>query len=103
MKDQLSDIDNTLFTNRQTIEENNAALSKAKNAREQADLEAEQERQEKYREIFNARLELISNLSGAMADMFRMEAQNAGEGTKRQKAALKAYKAFAITQTITDT
>lgn len=103
LADEIIDIEHSLFTTKQTIAENEMALDDAQRENEQANLEILLETQEKKREALNATLDVVSNLSGAMADMFKMEAQNAAEGSKRQKAATKAYKALAITQAIADT
>lgn len=101
--DEIVDIENTLFTTRQTIVENTLALEDAERERDEANLIALQETQEKKREALNATLDVVSNLSGAMADMFRMEAENDKISESKRKSALKAYKAMAITQAIVDT
>lgn len=101
--DEIVDIENTLFTTRQTIAENTLALEDAERERDEANLIALQETQEKKREALNATLDVVSNLSGAMADMFRMEAENDKNSEAKRKRALKAYKAMAITQAIADT
>ena len=101
--DQLIDVNNTLETNETTIAENRMALDDAVLENEQANLDAYLEMQDKKRQALDGILDVTSNLSGALADMFKMEAQNSAEGSKRQKAALKAYKAMAITQAVADT
>lgn len=101
--DQLIDVNNSLETNERTIAENRIALDNAVIDNEQANLDAYLEMQDKKRQALDGILEVTSNLSGALASMFKMEAQNAAEGSKRQKAAVKAYKAFAITQAVADT
>lgn len=101
--DQLIDVNNSLETNERTIAENRIALDNAVIDNEQANLDAYLEMQDKKRQALDGILEVTSNLSGALASMFKMEAQNAEEGSRRQKAAVKAYKAFAITQAVADT
>lgn len=86
-----------------TLSENMIALSDAQLQNEQANLQAYLDAQEKRRQALNGVLDVTSTLSGAMASMFRMQAEEAEEGSKKQKAATIAYKTFAITQAIADT
>lgn len=97
------DIENTLFTNRQTVVENEIALDNAQRKNEEDNLQAFLERQEKRRTALNATLDVVSSATGAMANMFRLESQNDKKSEKQRQNALKAYKAFAITQAIADT
>lgn len=101
--DQLADIDDTLFTNRQTLAQNEIALDNAVLDNEEANLNAYLDMQEKKRQALEGVLDVVSNASGALASMFRMEANNDQLSEKRRQSALKAYKAFAITQAIADT
>ena len=100
---QLFDVETTKLTNQQTINKNMAALRKADTDNAQANADAQNEYQEKMMARLQARLEIASQVSGAMAQIARTEAQNAEEGSKKQKAAMIAYKTFAITQAIADT
>lgn len=100
---QLYDVETTKLTNQQTINKNMAALRKADTDNAQANAEAQNEYQEKMMARLQAKLEIASQVSGAMAQIARTEAQNAEEGSKKQKAAMIAYKTFAITQAIADT
>lgn len=103
LADQIIDIENTLFTNRQTLVENEIALSNAERQNEEDNLAAFLEMQEKRRTALNATLEVASNAAGALANIFRMESQNDKKSEEQRQKALKAYKAFAITQAIADT
>lgn len=86
-----------------TLSENMIALSDAQLQNEQANLQAYLDAQEKRRQALNGVLDVTSTLTGALASMARMEAENAEEGSKKQKIATGAYKTFAITQAIVDT
>lgn len=86
-----------------TLTENQIALSDARQQNEEANLQAYLDAQEKRRQALNGVLDVTSTVTGALASMARLEAQNAEEGSKRQKNATKAYKALAITQAIVDT
>lgn len=86
-----------------TLTENEMALSDARLQNEQANLQAYLDAQEKRRQALNGVLDVTSTLTGALASMARMEAENAEEGSKKQKIATGAYKAFAITQAVVDT
>ena len=101
--DQLIEIDNTLFTNRQTIAENEIALDNAVTENEQANLEAYLDMQEKRKQALDGVLEVASTAAGALANIFRTEMNNDKLSEKQRERALKAYKAFAITQAIADT
>lgn len=86
-----------------TLIENEIALSDARQANEEANLQAYLEAQEKRRQALNGVLEVTSTLTGSLANIAKIEAQTAEEGSERQKKATKAYKALAITQAIADT
>lgn len=86
-----------------TLTENQIALSDARQQNEEANLQAYLDAQEKRRQALNGVLDVTSSVAGALANMARLEAQNAEEGSKKQKNATKAYKALAITQAIVDT
>lgn len=101
--DQLLDIDNTLFTNRQTIAENEIALDNAVLDNEQANLDAYLEMQEKRKQALDGVLEVASTAAGALANIFRTEMNNDKLSEQQRERAMKAYKAFAITQAIADT
>lgn len=101
--DQLADLDNTLFTNRQTIAENEIALDNAVLENQQANLDAYLDMQDKKKQALDGVLEVASNAAGALANIFRMEMNNDKLSQQQRERALKAYKAFAITQAIADT
>lgn len=101
--DQLRDIDDTLFTNKQTLAQNEIALDNAVLENEQANLDAYLDMQDKKKQALEGVLDVVSTASGALASMFRMEANNDQKSQEQRERALKAYKAFAITQAITDT
>lgn len=101
--DQLADIDDTLFTNKQTLAQNEIALDNAVLDNEQANLDAYLDMQDKKKQALEGVLDVVSSASGALASMFRMEANNDKKSEDQRKRALKAYKAFAITQAISDT
>lgn len=86
-----------------TLTENQIALSDARQQNEEANLQAYLEAQEKRRQALNGILDVTSTMTGALANIARLEAQTAEEGSKKQKNATKAYKALAITQAIVDT
>lgn len=101
--DQLRDIDDTLFTNKQTLAQNEIALDNAVLENEQANLDAYLDMQDKKKQALEGVLDVVSTASGALASMFRMEANNDQKSQEQRERALKAYKAFAITQAIADT
>ena len=101
--DQLADLANTLFTNRQTIAENEIALDNAVLENQQANLDAYLDMQDKKKQALDGVLEVASNAAGALANIFRMEMNNDKLSQQQRERALKAYKAFAITQAIADT
>ena len=101
--DQLADIDDTLFTNKQTLAQNEIALDNAVLDNEEANLDAYLDMQDKKRQALEGVLDVVSSASGSLASMFRMEANNDKKSEEQRKRALKAYKAFAITQAIADT
>lgn len=101
--DQLADIDDTLFTNKQTLAQNEIALDNAVLDNEEANLDAYLDMQDKKKQALDGVLDVVSNASGSLASMFRMEANNDKKSEEQRKRALKAYKAFAITQAIADT
>lgn len=103
LAEQLKDVEYTLFTNEQTIVQNKMAIRNADTENAEANMKAQIEYEEKMMEKLQARLEIASQVSGALAQIARTEAQNAEEGSKKQKAAMIAYKTFAITQAIADT
>ena len=101
--DQLADIDDTLFTNKQTLAQNEIALDNAVLENEQANLDAYLDMQDKKKQALEGVLDVVSTASGALASMFRMEANNDEKSKKQREKALIAYKAFAITQAVSDT
>lgn len=101
--DQLIDIDDTLFTNRQTITQNQMALDNALLENEQANLDAYLDMQDKKKQALESVLDVTSSAAGALASMFRLEANNDKKSQEQREKALRAYKAFAITQAIADT
>lgn len=101
--DQLRDIDDTLFTNKQTLAQNEIALDNAVLENEQSNLDAYLDMQDKKKQALEGVLDVVSTASGALASMFRMEANNDQKSQEQRERALKAYKAFAITQAIADT
>ena len=103
LADEIIDIENSLFTTKQTIVENEIALDNAQRQNEEDNLAAFLEMQEKRRTALNATLEVASTAAGALANIFRQEAQNDKKSEEQRQRALKAYKAFAITQAIADT
>ena len=103
LADQIIDIENSLFTTKQTIIENEIALDDAQRKLEEDNLNAFLETQEKKRQALLATLDVVSSASGAIASLFKMEAQNDKKSEEQRKKALTAYKAFAITQAIADT
>lgn len=103
LADQIIDIEDSLFTTKQTIVENEIALDNAQRQNEEDNLAAFLEMQEKRRTALNATLEVASNAAGALANIFRQESQNDKKSEEQRQRALKAYKAFAITQAIADT
>lgn len=66
-------------------------------------MQAYLEAQEKRRQALNGVLEVTSTLTGSLANIAKIEAQTAEEGSERQKKATKTYKALAIAQAIADT
>ena len=103
LADEIIDIENSLFTTKQTIIENEIALDDAQRKLEEDNLNAFLETQEKKRQALLATLDVVSTATGALASMFRMEANNDKKSQEQRERALKAYKAFAITQAIADT
>lgn len=101
--DQLRDIDDTLFTNRQTIAENEIALDNAVLENQQANLDAYLDMQDKKKQALDGVLEVASTAAGALANIFRIEMNNDKLSEQQRERAMKAYKAFAITQAIADT
>ena len=101
--DQLRDIDDTLFTNKQTIAENEIALDNAVLENQQANLDAYLDMQEKKKAALDGVLEVASTAAGALANIFRIEMNNDKLSEQQRERAMKAYKAFAITQAIADT
>lgn len=103
LADEIIDIENSLFTTKQTIVENEIALDNAQRQNEEDNLQAFLDMQEKRREALNATLDVASTAAGALANIFRQESQNDKKSEEQRQRALKAYKAFAITQAIADT
>lgn len=101
--DELRDLDDTLFTNRQTIAENEIALDNAVLENQQANLDAYLDMQDKKKQALDGVLEVASTAAGALANIFRIEMNNDKLSQQQRERALKAYKAFAITQAIADT
>lgn len=101
--DQLRDIDDTLFTNKQTIAENEIALDNAVLENQQANLDAYLDMQDKKKQALDGVLEVASTAAGALANIFRIEMNNDKLSEQQRERAMKAYKAFAITQAIADT
>jgi len=101
--DQLRDIDDTLFTNKQTIAENEIALDNAVLENQQANLDAYLDMQDKKKQALDGVLEVASTSAGALANIFRIEMNNDKLSEQQRERAMKAYKAFAITQAIADT
>lgn len=101
--DQLRDIDDTLFTNKQTIAENEIALDNAVLENQQANLDAYLDMQDKKKQALDGVLEVASTAAGALANIFRIEMNNDKLSEQQRERATKAYKAFAITQAIADT
>ena len=103
LAEQLNDVEYSILTNERTIVENKMAIRKADTENAQANMKAQTEYEEKMMEKLQARLQIASQVAGAMAQIARTEAQNAEEGSKKQKAAMVAYKTFAVAQAIADT
>ena len=101
--DEMIEVDNSLFTNRQTIAENEIALDNAVLENQQANLDAYLDMQDKKKAALDGVLEVASTAAGALANIFRQEANNDKKSQEQREKALKAYKAFAITQAIADT
>lgn len=101
--DQLRDIDDTLFTNKQTIAENEIALDNAVLENQQANLDAYLDMQDKKKQALDGVLDVASTAAGALANIFRIEMNNDKLSEQQRERAMKAYKAFAITQAIADT
>lgn len=84
-------------------EANNIALLQAKNQREEADLQAFIERQNKKQQAIQATMSVASSLSGALANVFKQEASDDSKSQKQREKSFKVYKALATTQAIIDT
>lgn len=84
-------------------EANDIALSNARNQREEADLRAFQERQDKKQQAVEATFQVASSLAGAAANIAKAEANNEKKTEKERARAFKVYKALATTQAIIDT
>lgn len=84
-------------------EANDIALSNARNQREEADLRAFQERQDKKQQAVEATFQVASSLAGAAANIAKAEANNDKKTEKERARAFKVYKALATTQAIIDT
>lgn len=84
-------------------EANDIALSNARNQREEADLRAFKERQEKKQQAVEATFQVASALAGAAANIAKTEANNDKKTEKERARAFKVYKALATTQAIIDT
>ena len=82
---------------------NDIALSEAANAREEADLQAFIERQNKKQQAIQATMSVASSLSGALANVFKQEASDDSKSQKQREKSFKVYKALATTQAIIDT
>lgn len=91
------------FNIQRTLFENQIALDDALNANYEANSDAFVSMQEKRQQALNATLSVSSNLFGAMAQMAKNESQNQNKSEKEREGALKAYKAFAVTQAIINT
>lgn len=91
------------FNIERTLVENKIALDDALNENYEANNEAFISMQEKRQQALNATLSVSSNLFGAMANMAKTESQNQKKTEKEREDALKAYKAFAVTQAIINT
>ena len=87
------------FNIERTLVENKIALDDALNENYEANNEAFISMQQKRQQALNATLSVSSNLFGAMATMAKTESQN----LEKREEALKAYKAFAVTQAIINT
>lgn len=84
-------------------EANDIALSNARNQREEADLRAFKERQDKKQQAVEATFQVASSLAGAAANIAKAEANNDKKTEKERAKAFKVYKALATTQAIIDT
>lgn len=84
-------------------EANNIALSQAQSQREEADLQAFIERQNKKQQAIQATMSVASSLSGALANVFKQEASDDSKSQKQREKSFKVYKALATTQAIIDT
>lgn len=84
-------------------EANDIALSQAQSQREEADLQAFIERQNKKQQAIQATMSVASSLSGALANVFKQEASDDSKSQKQREKSFKVYKALATTQAIIDT
>lgn len=84
-------------------EANDIALSQAQSQREEADLQAFIERQNKKQQAIQATMSVASSLSGALANVFKQEASDDSKSEKQREKSFKVYKALATTQAIIDT
>ena len=91
------------FNIERTLFENQIALNDALTENYEANNEAFLQMQSKKQQALNATLSVASNVMGAMAQMAKTEAQNENKGITERQNAMKAYKAFAVTQAIINT
>lgn len=105
--------DNKLITEQEYVDQsqaiklqqeaNDIALSQAQSQREEADLQAFIERQNKKQQAIQATMSVASSLSGALANVFKQEASDDSKSQKQREKSFKVYKALATTQAIIDT
>lgn len=105
--------DNKLITEQEYVDQsqaiklqqeaNDIALSQAQSQREEADLQAFIERQNKKQQAIQATMSVASSLSGALANVFKQEASDDSKSQKQREKSFKVYKSLATTQAIIDT
>ncbi len=82
---------------------NDKALSDADNERQEKDLKAFKDRQEKKQKALTATFNVTSSLTGAVANLYKQQSQDEKKGEDARKQAFKNYKRLATTQAVIDT
>lgn len=84
-------------------EANDIALKNAEIERDNAVTEQKKKNIETINSAMMSAYSVASSLTGALANVYKQESQNAKNSEKEQKKAFQTYKALAVTQAIIDT
>ena len=97
------DYENQVASIRLQQEANDILIANASKQRNEDDLQAFKDVQEKKQQALQATASVASSLAGAAANFAKQESQNDKKSEKEREKAFKVYKALATTQAVIDT